>query len=920
MLLICALVLNLCFSLYSQINFSRFCSLQLNQLFDESTATRSPFFARNHKSPLLFTVRHFAGDVHYSAAGFLEKNRDALAENLRQLVTQHSSWLGPLFAPLEQAEVSAAAASTAAATGSGKGSSKKESRMTLSAKFKSDLDSLVNALRTTSPHFVRCIKPNAEQAPRTFDGPLALNQLKYSGLFEAIRIRKAGYEVRMPHALFIQRYQYAALTTSSKAKSNKQGSNSSNNLKEKAEVILTALHTLLTSDPRLIEKKRLMAAKSSTSGNAASKGGKAAAPAPTTTAAVRESCVGESRVFLRTNTLKLLFDEARELFKGMAAIPMQRIIRGFISRRRFLRALGKDRALLEEQRKKDNLERMLMSSEDDLSREIEKLWKNDRALQTRLATARTQRQREEKERQAKRLYQASQMIQARLRGCLTRRKIRPMLCELWLEQALSSRDEELIRRALDRPRQWNVSSKLINHYRKAAKQLILEVMHESFVDGELRQSCSVRSLPLIKEAISLAEENRMTYLPAYDMTKKTMEQMLRNREVLTILSDELAKCNSVPLLIARTDVIRFLVMEATRRGLGGETTVRDALQRLQAIQRPYEQRQQLRHALEICAPAKLLRLLRARRREVKVFGEAFLQQESTAAENMLNMLRYQQTLLGIEDSNDDTSNSSSKRQMNMHEIYWVMICGRDPVDLPDFETSILTSSNIHDDIGGEDIYLPRFVRDPLHRMKAATSNKERQAALTEFESLVPSVFQRKFYLRLFKWTVAFSTWRTEENPYEHLALDLAVDITISPSRASESPVKTLFPQSPSAGSDNKKSPGNKTLLLGMSSPEQLLQRSNNIGLKVKFSGDNRSPSPSHHQLPPPPRSGGGNSGGSNMPYTQRQSRSEVVAKESIRKGKALHFRHYEKKTDSMINESIASFEKFKQKITHPSTF
>jgi len=177
------------------------------------------------------------------------------------------------------------------------------------------------------------------------------------------------------------------------------------------------------------------------------------------------------------------------------------------------------------------------------------------------------------------------------------------------------------------------------------------------------------------------------------------------------------------------------------------------------------------------------------------------------------------------------------------------------------------------------------------------------------------------------------TWHAEENPYEHLARDMAVDITSNPSKASndeqpqqeQSPMKTLFPPSPSseAGSGKKTA---KKQLVGMSSPEQLLQRSNNIGLKVKFSGD-RSPSPtSHNNLPPLPRSGGGsnssgNYGGSNnIPYAQRQSRSEVAAKESIRKGKALHFRHYEKKSDSMINESIASFEKFKQMIVHPSTF
>lgn len=59
---------------------------KINQIFDENTTTKSVFYQRNHKSPLLFTIRHFAGDVHYNAKDFLEKNRDTLAESLLQLV------------------------------------------------------------------------------------------------------------------------------------------------------------------------------------------------------------------------------------------------------------------------------------------------------------------------------------------------------------------------------------------------------------------------------------------------------------------------------------------------------------------------------------------------------------------------------------------------------------------------------------------------------------------------------------------------------------------------------------------------------------------------------------------------------------------------------------------------------------------
>ena len=41
-----------------------------------------PRFEKSRFGDLEFTVRHFAGDVLYSADGFLDKNRDRLQENL----------------------------------------------------------------------------------------------------------------------------------------------------------------------------------------------------------------------------------------------------------------------------------------------------------------------------------------------------------------------------------------------------------------------------------------------------------------------------------------------------------------------------------------------------------------------------------------------------------------------------------------------------------------------------------------------------------------------------------------------------------------------------------------------------------------------------------------------------------------------
>ena len=58
----------------------------------------------------------------------------------------------------------------------------------------------------TEAHFIRCIKPNREKSASAFDAPLTLEQLKYSGVFEAVAIRKSGYPFRLPHRQFANRY------------------------------------------------------------------------------------------------------------------------------------------------------------------------------------------------------------------------------------------------------------------------------------------------------------------------------------------------------------------------------------------------------------------------------------------------------------------------------------------------------------------------------------------------------------------------------------------------------------------------------------------------------------------------------------------------------------------------------------------
>ncbi|KAK8757260.1 hypothetical protein V5799_000035 [Amblyomma americanum] len=78
---------------------------------------------------------------------------------------------------------------------------------TVTAQFQVSLSHLMEALSQANPFFVRCIKSNAGKVPCSFDEGVILQQLRYTGMLETVRIRQSGYSVRLPFEEFIQRYR-----------------------------------------------------------------------------------------------------------------------------------------------------------------------------------------------------------------------------------------------------------------------------------------------------------------------------------------------------------------------------------------------------------------------------------------------------------------------------------------------------------------------------------------------------------------------------------------------------------------------------------------------------------------------------------------------------------------------------------------
>ena len=64
---------------------------------------------------------------------------------------------------------------------------------------------LMKRLENTTPHFIRCIKPNNNQSSGLYDQGLVLQQLKCCGVLEVVRISRSGFPTRMSHKKFARR-------------------------------------------------------------------------------------------------------------------------------------------------------------------------------------------------------------------------------------------------------------------------------------------------------------------------------------------------------------------------------------------------------------------------------------------------------------------------------------------------------------------------------------------------------------------------------------------------------------------------------------------------------------------------------------------------------------------------------------------
>ncbi|OWF54075.1 uncharacterized protein LOC110445657 [Mizuhopecten yessoensis] len=185
----------------------------------------SPSYHKKNQM-LMFGIAHYAGEVEYTADGFLKKNKGTLSKNLRgcflssenmfvknyfteNFLFRNESGRGSLrgsFRSRLEGKKKRGRLSTIGEEKLETNTSGNKMYDSVATQYKKSLKCLIDRISTAKPNFIKCIKPNLALTSGEFDRRLVNDQLTSSGLLEVAKIRRDGYPVRMKIDIFRKRY------------------------------------------------------------------------------------------------------------------------------------------------------------------------------------------------------------------------------------------------------------------------------------------------------------------------------------------------------------------------------------------------------------------------------------------------------------------------------------------------------------------------------------------------------------------------------------------------------------------------------------------------------------------------------------------------------------------------------------------
>mmetsp|Transcript_44895 Transcript_44895/g.50355 ORF Transcript_44895/g.50355 Transcript_44895/m.50355 type:complete len:1721 (-) Transcript_44895:74-5236(-) len=254
------------------------------------------------KADLVFSIDHYAGTVTYNSFNFLEKNKDELPKETTELLASSSvrflAYLGEILS--KDKPTSSKSSSGRDRTSGTNGRRRNNSSIlqnTVGSQFSHQLRELRDRIDSTTPHYVRCLKPNDDLVPNQFEAHVIAEQLRCAGVLEAIRVSRVGFPHRYYHEQFIVRYGILTKKTMRQ--------------KKERDFCSSLINALIPEVATILNKQGSSIGKVSLGMQ-----------------------VGHSKVFLRTtvfDTIELL----RNKKLGQSAIMIQKNVRRFVAQYRY---------------------------------------------------------------------------------------------------------------------------------------------------------------------------------------------------------------------------------------------------------------------------------------------------------------------------------------------------------------------------------------------------------------------------------------------------------------------------------------------------------------------------------------------------------------------------------------------------------
>ncbi|KAK3300183.1 P-loop containing nucleoside triphosphate hydrolase protein [Chaetomium fimeti] len=153
-----------------------------------------------------FIIKHYAGDVTYTVDGITDKNKDQLLKGILNLVQgSQNKFLHDIFPQQVDQD-------------------NRKQPPSAGDRIKTSANALVETLMKCQPSYIRTIKPNENKSPTEYNVPNVLHQIKYLGLQENVRIRRAGFAYRQSFEKFVDRFFLLSPATSYAGEYTWQGS------------------------------------------------------------------------------------------------------------------------------------------------------------------------------------------------------------------------------------------------------------------------------------------------------------------------------------------------------------------------------------------------------------------------------------------------------------------------------------------------------------------------------------------------------------------------------------------------------------------------------------------------------------------------------------------------------------------------